>query len=237
MGNKLIYTCVSGEYSGYTELFYASCKRAYPDAEVAVDRLTTTRTKYQAACQRFLTSLGEYDEVYITDIDMIHMKSALNLWDFHRAEAGDNCYSNSVRGGEEKGPDRLTGLHYCKQGWWSATADARKKYQDMLDRGFIGDGKIDDELMLKRIADESGLPTWKFNRALFLRHCGIHLGTIRDFRGRGTGMVFLQLHMRVSPVMRDEWLEIAPEMMACCRDKTVEKELRTLTMYCERYKV
>ena len=234
----LIYTCASGDYCGYAELFYKASRRAYPDAEVQVERIANVPkgAPYYAAVQRFLTSWAEYDRVYITDVDMIHLKTPGNLFDYHQrvADMNKSCYSNTRRRSEPFGDQRMTGLHCCFKGWWEVTALARRKAQELLDQGKIGGGKYSDEMVLMVLVQDAGLPVLQLPGVLSDRHYGIHLGTIRDYMGHGMAEIRSQLMMRITPAMAREWVEIQPEMMKSV-DGVIQEELSILTRFCKSW--
>lgn len=230
----LIYTCVSGDYLGYAPLFHLAAARANPNAEVEVDRITTAKVPFQAACQRFLTSNGDYDRVYITDIDMIHLTCCGDLWAHHEAigKQYGTCYSNTCRRREPLGAQRMTGLHMCLPGWYEATSVSRNEEQEALDRRVIGKGRFDDELMLRRIVERSGLPVLDHPGNLVKRHFGIHMGTIRAYRSHGRAAIWQQLGVRIDRPMAQEFCQIYDSLVAVTDDHTILDELQIIYRYC-----
>jgi hypothetical protein len=163
-------------------------EKAYPEYDHFVVHKNVETPKYFGACVRFLYDFRSTGHKcwYITDIDMMIVREPVSILDFHIKEMQESglCYSNSPRGTENQGPERLTGLHFVGEDWWTKTAEMREKYYLLLTHGHqvgktLGDCSIDDELMLMKIVKESGLPVAKPVVNLTERHHGLHLGTIR----------------------------------------------------------
>jgi hypothetical protein len=190
LNKVLIYTFAIGRYLIYSELWQYCLRLAYPEYDVRVITWGNTvdnLPQYFGAVNRYLlTPPLEYDYYYITDIDMMIVREDPPLHVFHMEEMNqwNLCYSNRRRGpGQPVGVNRLTGLHFCSREWFSITAAAREKYTNIVLSGQRGNDKIDDELIIADIATESGL-TLAPQGPLVTRHHGIHLGTVRDYRGQ-----------------------------------------------------
>lgn len=233
----LIYTCVAGDYTGYADLFEATSCRAYPGADVVVERLPDSYkdTPYAAACFRYLADLSKYDRVYITDVDMIHLLCCGDLFAHHESICAErqSCYSNTVRRKEVMGADRMTGLHFATREWYARTERAREDQLRRLIFGEIGKSRFDDELMLKRIVEDSGLPVLHLGGSLIKRHFGIHIGTVRCYKYHGRTAVRQQLQMRVTPEQASEWLEIEESMSRLVTAPALVAEIRQLTDFCK----
>ena len=225
-----IYTVYNEKYAGYSKMWRYCINQAYPDYQV-VSKEVRSHYQYDAACLRFLERPDETGDVYICDIDIMILREALPLHEFHQLEmkASGLCYSNSPRNNNEpRSYERLCGLHYATQAWYNGTAKARLKYKFMLDRGEIGIDFFDDEIMLKKICEESGLGIPP-KTPLFKRHHGIHFGTIRHYISLGIERVMAELRVRVKPEQARQWVEIMdseeyPKIIARIDDKTIRKE-------------
>lgn len=191
MNNLLIYATASGRYEAYEPLFRFCIEKAYPRMAVEVERLPyDKRRPYYSSCYRFL-KIPElkiyhcYNYVYITDIDMLICPESPSLLTFHTLEMEKTGlpYSNVPRWKEPMGENRLTGLHFIEERWYTRTFEAREKELYNLKNGLIGSCKCDDELMLMRIVKASGLDIPERGN-LLRRHHGIHLGTLRDYRDK-----------------------------------------------------
>jgi hypothetical protein len=225
MKDLLITTWAVGRYKVYSELFQFAIKKAYPEYDVHVFEDDTTFPKYYGACVRFLSYSKEFDYykyVYITDIDMMIVREPVSILDFHTNEINETglCYSNTPRGTEERGFDRLTGLHFVNQEWWGATHEARYDYLRKLEMGLIGDVAIHDELMLMNIVKESGLPVAPPKRDLICRHHGLHLGTVRAHKHETLQKLRRDVFIRVSVQRAKEWMKVVetPEYRSIMQD-------------------
>jgi hypothetical protein len=142
---------------------------------------------------------------------MMIMPETPSLKDFHIQEMQESglCYSNTPRGTEERGADRVTGLHFVGFEWFNKTYDARRKY---LERCMNGEytNRIDDELILMRVIKESGLEVPR-KRPLMKRHHGIHFGTLRAYKSHDRKHRFEQLRLRISPERARQWQELIIE--------------------------
>lgn len=226
MKDLLITTWAVGRYKVYSELFQFAIKKAYPEYDVHVFESEITFPKYFGACVRFLVNIesvfSNYKYVYITDIDMMIVREPVSILDFHTNEINETglCYSNTPRGMEERGFDRLTGLHFVTQDWWGKTEEARSKYHHMLNKCEIGEVAIDDELMLMNIVKESGLPVAPPKRDLICRHHGLHLGTVRAHKHETLQKLRRDVFIRVSVQRAKEWMRVVetPEYRSITQD-------------------
>jgi hypothetical protein len=176
-----IYTAVSGDYLPFKSLFEYCAGRACPLADVKVDVFDQVGGRYYAAVYRFLKTIEGYDYVLITDIDMLLLAPRGGLLNYYLRESQKTggCYSNSSRSPKEKlGRRRLTGVHFCKSGWFERTEAARAKYMSLLNAGKLGRGFFDDETTLFRIVVESGLPLPP-RLGLRERWCALHFSLTR----------------------------------------------------------
>ncbi len=237
MKDLLITTWAVGRYKVYSDLFKFAINKAYPEYDVHVFESDVQEPKYYGACVRFLADdemFADYKYVYITDIDMMIVREPVSILDFHTAEINETglCYSNSPRGMEERGFDRLTGLHFVTRDWWDKTKDARRKYMLMLNSCRIGEIAIHDELMLMDIVKESGLQVAPPKRDLICRHHGLHLGTVRAHKHETLQKLRRDVFIRVSVQRAKEWLKVVetPEYRSIMqdikrRDKMAHEEL------------
>ncbi len=216
MNDLLIFTTAAGRYRVYEDLFKFCCKRAYPQYDVEVLRISDEecRTPYFSACVRFLVApttrpMDEQVYTYITDIDMMICPETTCLLDFHILETMKThlCYSNVPRWKEPMGENRMTGLHFVTKEWWWRTMKARGEELARLERGEIGSLKCEDELMLMRIIKASGLPVTERGH-LVSRHHGIHLGTLRDQRQKTIQQRRNAIKSRVSVEKASYWLDL-----------------------------
>lgn len=213
MSSLLITTFAVGRYQVYAELFRYAIKKAYPEYDVYVIESDIKQPKYYGACARFLTEepvFHEYDYVYITDIDMMIVREPITILEFHTKEMEETglCYSNTPRGMEERGFDRLTGLHFVGRDWWNKTRTARYHYTQELLSGKIGDIAIDDEIMLMNIVSDSDIGMVPARRDLICRHHGLHLGTVRAHKNETLQKLRRDVFIRVSPQRARGWMEV-----------------------------
>lgn len=238
--SRLIFTAASGAYRSYIALFSYCASRAYPDAAIFVLECEGT-PEYEAAIKRHLVVPDtKYDEVYVTDIDMLLLRTTSNLFDQHSdlARIENTCYSSSKRRKEPRGSERMQGLHYRKWEWYDKTEQARTKYLDELSSGKIGLDRIDDELVLMNVTTESNLPVIYYPGNLIDLHFGIHMGTIRAYKAHGSNAIREQLRIRVSPDMASDLVSIEDELIKCIdvnteSGKKVSEELKTLLDFCK----
>lgn len=245
----LIFTVAMGKYRVYTDLFTYLVNKAYPEYEVSVlnadEDLQFSKEFLQdhpwfASCLRFTwdPSCGEYKNVYITDVDMMICPETPSLLDFHRAEMRETglYYSNVPRWREPMGENRMTGLHFVGSQWWIASELAREHERQRLFCGEIGDCKCDDELMLMRIIKNSGLPVTQTSN-LLRRHHGIHLGTLRDYRGETLQKRRGAVYSRIRPhagywrelIETEDYKKLFAEIRR--QDKDAEWELKELEKF------
>ena len=222
-----VFTVYNEKYSAYAEMWKYCINRAYPQYQVIAKEVRSSY-EYDANCLRFLEHPTIEGDVYICDIDMMTLKENPSLHEFHHNEmkASGLCYSNSPRNNTEpKSYERLCGLHYATQEWYAKTAVMRLKYKNMLDRGEVGRDFFDDEIMLKKICEESGLGIPP-KTPLFKRHHGIHFGTIRHYKSLGPERLTAELRVRVKPEQAQQWVEIADSVeykriLKSIEDKTI----------------
>ena len=234
-----VYTVFNEKYSGYVEMWAYCIKKAYPDYRV-IAKEVRSHYQYDAACLRFLEypENAPTEDVYITDIDIMILKENPSLREFHRNEmkASGLCYSNSPRNNNEpRSYERLSGLHYATPGWYAGTVTARIKYKIMLDNGDIGKDFFDDEIMLKKICEESDLSIPP-KTPLFRRHHGIHFGTIRHYISLGPERLTSELRMRVKPEQALQWVEIVdspeyPKIISRIDNPTIQKEFEIMEKF------
>ncbi len=213
MSKLLITTFAVGRYKVYSELFRYAINKAYPEYDVLVTESNISQPKYYGACIRFLDedpSFKDYDYVYITDIDMMIVREPVSILDFHTKEMEETglCYSNTPRGMEERGFDRLTGLHFVGKDWWEKTKVARNYYLRELLSCKIGDIAIDDEIMLMNIVNDSEVGMVPAKRDLICRHHGLHLGTVRAHKHETIQKLRRDVFIRVSPERARGWMEV-----------------------------
>jgi len=241
---RLIYTAASGWYTAYAPVFEYCCRRSYPDADVHVDIIDDRPEKYYAACYRLLNHPGgDYDEVYVTDVDMMHVPMSPGLWQYHEQRMAHShlCYSNSPRKGEERGPERLTGLHFATPEWYQRTYDQRDHYLNLLEKGLIGKQRYDDELTLMKVCRESGVGIPPRER-LIGRHFGIHLGTIRCYATHSDRARESQLRIRVTHDQAEAWNDIVDSdgfedvaRQACQGSRLVGEHLHRLEAFTRKW--
>ena len=214
MSDLLITTFAVGRYKVYSELFRYAIKVAYPEYDVHVFESEVQVPKYYGACIRFLHEdqelFSQYKYVYITDIDMLIVREPVSILDFHTAEIKESglCYSNTPRGLETQGFNRLTGLHFVTPEWWDLTRDARAKWHNELVAGRIGEVAIHDELMLMDIVRDSGLKVAEPKKDLICRHHGLHLGTVRAHKHETIQKLRRDVFLRVSIQRAQEWMKV-----------------------------
>jgi hypothetical protein len=214
MNNLVIFTVAEGRYQHYADMWELALEKAYPEYERHLLTLDTNPKlpRYYGACIRFLFDhekfSGKY--LYITDIDMMIVRESPSLLDFHVKELEETglSYSNTQRGSEVQGFNRLTGLHFITPDYWEPTFNIRAREYNKLCRGEIGNSPIDDELMLMRIVKDSGLPMVPPRRNLIERHHGLHLGTVRAHEHESHQKLRQSITMRVSREKAAQWQEV-----------------------------
>jgi hypothetical protein len=178
MNDLLIYTYATGKYTCYSDLWQYCIEHEYPEYQYLVFT-SENKIPYYGAIMRFLVDPDiESRYYYITDIDMMIVREETTIVDFHKNDL-TGCFSNSSRNlNDRKGSERVTGLHFCTPEWYIKTKEAREKYRKLLYDGKVGEGFIDDEVILGNIIIESGLqfPT---NKPKVCRYHGLHCGNIR----------------------------------------------------------
>jgi hypothetical protein len=232
-----IYTVYNEKYAGYADMWIHCIKQAYPSYQVIAKEMRS-HYQYDASCIRYLDRPYHEGDVYISDIDIMILKETQPLHAFHQIEMINSglCYSNSPRNNNEpRSYERLTGLHYATQAWYAATALARLKYKNMLDRGEIGMDFFDDEIMLKKICEESGLGIPP-KTPLFRRHHGIHFGTIRHYISLGPERLTSELRTRVKPDQARQWVEIMdspeyPKIISKISNPIIRKEFEIMETF------
>jgi hypothetical protein len=230
-----VFTTASGLYRQYIPVFSRCIEIAYPNYEVDIMELDEVLTPYEANCRRFVHEpSGDWDYCYVTDVDMMILREDPMLHEIHLAEMKETglCYSNIPRSTERRGTERLTGLHFASREWYRRTAEVRKRYENMIDAGAMGNRDIDDELMLMQICRKSGLKI-DIHRPLIKRHHGIHLGTIRGKKDRRTYQeIKSAIFSRVTSAMAAKWQEIllcgVNDAIATVRDPMVKWQFEIL---------
>lgn len=194
-----IATMVSGEYQWYAPLFVHRCRRIYPKYDVRVLCRNMSSLPFElspgvnsgeynmgmyrdypingptTACLRFVEGeddLKEFDCVLLTDVDIMmgredpdFVEQRLSFMEKHGLEH----YSNYTIG------NRMLGVHFVTNTWWPITMLARDRY-----RRYLRDNRVAknfDEIMLKKIVEESGLKT--VEEASAGKEHGLHLGKYR----------------------------------------------------------
>jgi len=201
-----IVAYASGWYRAYVPLFEFFAEKSYPGVDIEVRVLHPVRVPYEAACMRFLDGWS-YDEVYVTDIDMMLHPG---LFEAHRAwvKEYNGCYSNSLRGkNEPNGLQRMTGLHYATQEWYCETMSQRFFYRERIRRRHFGFARFCDETMLRDICLTAGLPLFPRRKPLSYWHFGVHLGTLRCYESHTRQTKNTQLDLRISPRRAQWWVE------------------------------
>lgn len=223
-----VSTVVDSNYMAYLPLFVYCMNRTYPQYHVKLFlrdpcpydlrawKLNCEmvhmfedfpRHKYLSIALRFAIPkeyFKDFDNVYITDIDMMILQENRDIEYFHCMEMNETglCYSNSTRNiNHYAGAKSLTGLHFASKKWFEKTEEATAKYRELMRGGLIGLYREFDGVMLYRIAVESGcgLPgKYKLAR----RHHGIHLNNFMLFKNDR-----LKLEVRIPPNYRTQWMQ------------------------------
>jgi hypothetical protein len=201
-----ITTVIDENYMAYVPMFVWCCRKVYGqsidiklfvrnECPYDVDALIVPlfqdfpKYKYNTIALRFVVPpehYQEYDNVYVTDIDIMIMPEKQSLEDFHIHEMISTglCYSNSLRHKlHYAGYQSMSGLHFASRKWFQETENQRKIYYDLLKKGLVGVYREYDGVMLYRMAEKSGLqtpPKFKLKK----RHHGIHLGNFRLFNNK-----------------------------------------------------
>ena len=244
----LIFTICDEAYSDYREMWEWLIKRNYPEYCSGLTIIEKVEQQpYMAACKRFVVNpYGLFPnlkkDIYITDIDMMILRESLTIEEFHRKEIKEegNCYSNSPRNNDE--PEsylRLTGLHYATPEWYEKTINAREIYRTLINDGWIGKGRYDDEKMLFNICIESGLKIPP-KKPLQKRHHGIHMGTFRNYVMYGPQRLRSELRTRISPHQARQWNEITEEkeykrILTNIESPVIKKEFKFLETFCRSW--
>ncbi len=193
MMKTVITTMTDKRYAFYAELFRWCCKKSYPQYDVIILNKNAVfpgypDNGYTTNALRFLTGYGPYegyDNIYITDIDMMILPEIPRLHDFHLREMKNRCYSNSLRnkhhtfelnGETWNGLYSMTGLHFCNKEWFDRVEKSAEKYRKFLKTNIVGRGF--DGRILYLMAKENGLGLPEKHKQI-KRHHGIHIGTFR----------------------------------------------------------
>jgi hypothetical protein len=241
--NFSIFAVYDEAYLGYAEMWRFCIRRAYPECAVNCMMETATgKPKWYAACKRLLITPPMYggEDVYVTDIDMMILPEIPTLYNFHHSEMIETglCYSNTPRNNVDElySRDRLTGLHYATKEWYDRTAEARKKYLEQLEAGRVGTQRIDDELILMKVCQESGLGIPPKHN-LIKRHHGIHVGIIRAYFNHGIPIIRTKMKTRISPEMAHKWQAVVmfepeyPKIISRIADKRIKREFDILDRF------
>jgi hypothetical protein len=233
-----IFTIHDERYQGYASMWKYFICEAYPQYS-AISGMIESKEQYTAACRRFIDQPINEGDVYITDIDMMILWEPISIDLFHNFEMNESglCYSNSPRNNSEPFSSlRLTGLHYCNQEWYRRTEKSRQEALSLVEKGEIGKGRYDDEIMLKRICEESGLGIPP-KRKLILRHHGIHMGTFRNYIMYGPARMRTELRQRISPFQARQFVQISETaeyklIFKYIKNPIIQKEYEFLEVFC-----
>lgn len=234
-----VFTCTDKQRVGYSELWQWMLGSEYPEYNHIV--LNFDNQLNSAACMRHLTRPEAAGDVYVTDIDMMIFRECPTLQEFHKTEMIDTglCYSNSLRNNnEENAYERVTGLQYNTPEWYEKTAERRAYYHAEVLAGRVGKNRIDDELMLKKIIVESGLPLPP-KKSLIHRHHGIHLGICRAYRWQSHHLRQTAMMRRISPEQAIKWQTVIgadnyPSMMERIGDPDILWDLNEMDIFTKR---
>lgn len=211
----IIVTRYNEQYAPYKPFWEYCIEQAYPNyahhamlsEHPAIDRLLID--PYPSHIDDNMhTVFHQYH--YITDIDMMILPENPGIKEFHLAEMKEDglCYSNSTRSAkEERGLERVTGLHFVGLEWFEKTEKERHEYQSIANDGLFKN-RIDDELILKQVIERSGLKLPK-KKSLMKRHHGIHFGTLRAYKRHDRKLRFEQLRLRISPEQARQWQKVS----------------------------
>lgn len=260
-----VTTVVDSKYQNYIPLFIYCMHKSYPEYKIklfthgiiqtniltALHHLKHTDheiheglfdefhyTKYAPISWRFVVPpehYEEYENVYITDIDMMIVSQSVDLLYYHLNEMGETglCYSNSLRNSKHwKGTESFTGLHFASKEWFERTEEARQKYWTKLRLGRVGSKREYDGHMLYLMAKESGLGKCK-KLKLAERHHGIHLGNFRLFKT----MVKLKKRMNTDKCLKWQEWQRDPLFRRICalvsNDPKVKLQLKAMDLHCK----
>ena len=207
-----ILTSASGVYKAYIPLFKYCAQRAYPNYTIEIMLPPDGMPKYAAASYRHLATVtGNYDYVWITDIDIMVMEESVDLLSFHLREMKQSGlpYSNAIMGRCRDHHKRLRGLNFVNAQWYAKTLNARRKYMHKLAAGEIGHGHYDDEMAIRSVVEESGLKVSRNYSPGQVRHHGIHLGEIRKRKDKGDAVIFKRLSAMIKPEFYRQWNHVS----------------------------
>jgi hypothetical protein len=237
----IIVTRYDEKYEAYKPFWEYCIEQAYPrychhailSNHPAVDRLLIDAYP------------SHYDDIenmvyhqyhYITDIDIMILPEVPSLKEFHLRETEESglCYSNSVRGtGEERGKERMTGLHFVGVEWFKKTQAARDAYKKRVDAGEFN-GRIDDEIVLMNVVKESGLPIAK-KKPLMIRHHGIHFGTLRAYKHHHNVRRYDELRKRITPETAQQYHALISQphwkMMVNHAPEWLQREMQEMDIF------
>ena len=193
------FTVVNDFYKPFIPLFIESAKKAYPEYDIViftnnknhidgnyhdmiVDNLLISEDPYKCAVSRFLLcpdELMDYENVLITDIDIMIFKEDKPICEYHVdriAKNGTQVYDNVFYYNEKTENWRCSGVHFVTREWWDRTAKARKAVFEELATQRLEKGR--DEELLADVITKSDLPIVKNQPTIEFVH-GIHLGAWR----------------------------------------------------------
>ena len=260
-----VSTVVDSRYQNYIPIFLYAMNQSYPEYHIKIFThgilkspvLTALHylkydnyeiheglfdsfhySKYAPISWRFVvppSCYEGYDNVYITDIDMMIMPEKVDFLYYHLNEMGETglCYSNSLRNSKHwKGTESFTGLHFASKEWFERTEKARQKYEIKLRLGRVGEKREYDGHMLYLMAKESGLEICK-KLKLAERHHGVHLGNFRLFKT----MIKLKKRMNVEKCLKwQEWQRDSMFRKICglvSGDSVVKAQLVAMDAHCK----
>lgn len=220
MKRAIFTTCTADHFQYFIPTWAWTAKKLWPDvttivrvygrevdrdAMAGVDKVDVDVVipKGPAAtnCRRFLLRVsGEYDQVMITDCDVVFLND--DLWEYmddkmstlgsyaawqgalnkpKRPKIAPNGWSGDMR--------RLAGgFVLVTPQWYNQTEQLRRSYEALVRAGQWGNYRESDEVMLCRICKDSGL-TLPNNTGFHRSMRGLHLGDFKDSMAHRWGNV------------------------------------------------